>query len=204
MIKKVWIGSLCLVIIAAIYFLVISPDHPNLAGSPSTAALPQTSLEEGICRKLAASNGHCKRVFVYDADSRLAFAENSSGIVPMLTNNQFTKVKKILPALNFQEFREEKSGTGPITWRVENTIQKGYSLLYGFSRDEAKTIIINSEGNIQPNRFYVRDDLAGKGSGTGTAPLSVWYAALPKEKIKLPLKISVYNAKGQLINGGNE
>jgi hypothetical protein len=108
-------------------------------------------------------------------------------------NKGFTDLKKFIYAeMDFQEFNEEKEKRGPIDWRAKNNVQKDFSVIYGFAEDEAKTIDINSEGNRQPNRFFVRDNLW------------VWYVTLQTDKVKLPVKITVYDADGQIILQGNE
>lgn len=190
MTKKIVIASLCLGILVIIYLLTSRQTTP---AKPSISAVPTSSLEERICEKVKAQFGDCKRIILFDTSSNLVFAESSSGIIPVLTNKEFTDVKKfIYPEMDFQEFKEEKEERGPIDWRAKNNIQKDFSVIYGFAEDEAKTIVINSEGNIQPNRFFVRDNLW------------VWYVILQKDKVKLPVKITVYDAEGQIILQGNE
>ena len=188
--KKVLFTVLGLGLIMLIYFLFSRPASPV---KPDHVAIPTTSLEKSICKRVAAQFGDCKRILLYDAKSNLVFAENSSAIYPVLTNQEFTKFKKfIFPMLDFQEFREEKTERGPIDWRAKSNLQKNLSIIYGFAEDDAKTIVINSEGNIQPSRFFVRDNLW------------VWYVTIPKDEIKLPVKVTVYNANGQIIYGGNQ
>ncbi|MED1469223.1 hypothetical protein [Bacillus salipaludis] len=191
--NKFLITALCLGIIVVIYFFAsrpTSPTKPTISTSPN---VPGTSLEGRICEKVSVQFGDCERILLFDTNSNLVFVESSSGIIPVLTNKGFTDFKKfIYPMLDFQEFNEEKDENGPIDWRVKNNVQKNFSVIYGFARDDAKTIIINSEGNIQPNRFFVRDNLW------------VWYVTFQKDKVKLPVKVTVYDADGQIIFGGNE
>lgn len=197
--KKILLAVLCLGIIVVLYFSAFRPGS-----SPGSNSIPTTSLEEIICTKVAAKFGDCKKVILIDTDSNVAFAETGYGILPVLISKDHTEmVKMIYPELDFQEFREEKEETGPITWRVENNVQKDFSIIYGFARDNAKTIIINSEGNIQPNKFFVRDDLAGMSGGSGTGPLWVWYVTSKDEMIK-PADITVYGAGGNIIYGGSK
>ncbi|WP_243300423.1 hypothetical protein [Bacillus litorisediminis] len=191
--KKSLTAVLCLAIIAVIYFWTLrltSPTQPPILANP---AISTTSLEERICERVSAQFGDCKKILLFDADSKLVFAESSSGIIPVLTNKGFTDYKKfIYPMLDFQEFNEEKEERGPIDWRAENNVQKDLSVIYGFAEDDAKTIVINSEGNIQPNRFYVRDNLW------------VWYVTFQKDKVKLPVKVTIYGEDGQIIFGENQ
>jgi hypothetical protein len=187
--KNILIAALCIGIIVETYFLatrLISPTQPSIS---SNHLIPTVSLEKRICEKVSAQFGDCKKLLLYDTNSNLVFSESSSGIIPVLTNKEFTEFKKfIYPMLDFQEFKEEKEERGPIDWRVKNNVQKDLSIIYGFAEDKAKIIVINSEGNIQPNRFFVRDNLW------------VWYVTLHKEKAQLPVKVTVYDADGQIIN----
>lgn len=177
--KNILIAVLCLGVIVVIYFFASTPTSP---------IIPTTSLEKSICERISAQFGDCKQILLYDSKSNLVFAENSSGIIPVLTNKGFTDFKKIIyPEMDFQEFSEEKVERGPIDWRVNNKVSKDFSIIYGFAEDDAKTIVINSEGNIQPNRFFVRDNLW------------VWYITFQKDKVTLPVKVTVYDADGQII-----
>lgn len=183
--KKVILALLCAGLIAAIYFVASRPKQP--VDSPGSS-VPATSLEKEICEKLSAQNDSCKRFFLYDPDTRFVFVENSSGILPAFTNKEFTAFTKfIYPELNFQEFKEEASDRGPIIWQVNNKVQKNVSLIYGFATSEAKTIIINSEGNRQPHRVFVRDNLWA------------WYM-VTSNKVKLPVKATVYDENGKVIS----
>ncbi|MEH7749555.1 hypothetical protein V7659_31820, partial [Neobacillus drentensis] len=184
---------LCLGLGAVIYFLSSGPTFPTKPALSSKPTIPTTSLEESICERVKTEFGDCKKILLFDANSKLVFAENSTGIFPVLTNKEFTKFNKfIFPMMDFQEFKEEKVERGPIDWRAKNNVQKDFSVIYGFAGDDAKTIVINSEGNIQPNRFFVRDNLW------------VWYVTIQKDKVTLPVKVTVYDSNGQIIFGGNE
>ncbi|WP_066253933.1 hypothetical protein [Neobacillus drentensis] len=196
--KKIIIALLCLGLIVVLYFSAF-----RSGSRPDSNTIPTTSLEESICAKVEAQNEDCKKVILIDTVSNVAFVETEFGILPVLISKDHTKMVKMIPGLDFQEFREEKEENGPITWRVENNVQKDFSIIYGFARDKAKTIIINSEGNIQPNKFYVRDDLAGMSGGSGTAALWVWYITSKDEMIK-PADITVYGSDGHLIYGGSK
>ncbi|MGG1576222.1 hypothetical protein [Fictibacillus sp. NRS-1165] len=188
--SKKWLLAVLCIGIIAIYFFVSRPSSP---ASPAPPDIPATSLEEQVCQRVADQDGDCKGIRFFDADSHLVFAESSTGITPALTNNEFTEFRKfIFPMLNFQEFNEERGDRGPIIWQVKNKVQKNLSIIYGFAEDEAKTIVINSESNVQPNRFFVRDNLW------------VWYATFQKDNVKLPVKVTVYDAKGNIISRGNE
>jgi hypothetical protein len=195
--KKILIGLLCLSLIAFIYF---SASRPNPVSSPVPTPAPtpgSASLEEKICAKVSAQVGDCKKVILIDTNSNLAFVEVEWGIILVLISKDHTDIVKIISGLDFQEFREEKEETGPITWQAKN-VQKYFSVIFGFARNNAKTIIINSEGDVQPNKFFVRDDSAGMSGGPGTAALWVWYIT-SKDKVKLPLKVTVYDADGHDI-----
>lgn len=191
--KKILIAVLCLGLIVVIYFLASRPTKSTKPADSSIPIIPTTSLEERICEEVSAQFGDCKKILLFDTNSNLVFAESSSGIIPVVTNKGFTEFKKfIYPVLDFQEFNEEKEERGPLDWRAENNVEKNFSVIYGFAEDDAKTIVINSEGNIQPNRFFVRDNLW------------VWYVTFQRDKVKLPVKVTVYDANGQIIFGGNQ
>jgi len=190
---KILVSTLCLGIMAAIYFLASQQISPSKPPGSAKSTIPAVSLEERVCEKVSAQFNDCKKVLLFDADSHLVFAESSSGIILVLTNKEFTDFKKfIYPEMDFQEFREEKADRGLIDWRAKNSVQKDVSIIYGFADDDAKTIVITSEGNIQPNRFFVRDNLW------------VWYATFQKDTVKLPVRVNVYNADGQIIYGESE
>lgn len=190
--KKILIAVLCLGLAAVICFLALRPIESDHSTNSAINTIPATSLEESICKRVSAQFGDCKKILLYDTHSNLVFIESSTGIIPVLTNKGFTKFKKFIPIMDFQEFKEEKAERGPIDWRAKNNLQKDFSIIYGFAEDDAKTIVINSEGNIQPNRFFVQDNLW------------VWYVTFQKDKVKLPVKVTAYNANGQIIYGGNE
>ena len=162
-----------------IFVIYLIAMHPNPTKTVSIP--PTTSLEERVCEEVSVQFGDCKRILLYDAQSRIVFVENSSGIVPVLTNKEFTDFQKIIyPILEFQEFQEERQERSSITWQANNKLEKNFSIIYGFAEDNAKTIIITSEGNIQPNKFFLQDNLW------------VWYATFPKDNVKLPVEVDVY------------
>ncbi|WP_053362327.1 hypothetical protein [Bacillus sp. FJAT-27251] len=182
--KKIVIAVLCAGFILIISYFAFRPADP--AGT----RIPSASLEERVCKRVATQFGDCKRILLYDSDSKLVFAESSSGIIPVLTNKEFTDFEKFIsPMMDFQEFKEEKEERGAVDWRADNQVEEDYSVLYGFAEDEAKTIIITSEGDVQPNRFFVRDNLW------------VWYAVFNKDEVELPVKVAVYDGKGKKIDG---
>ncbi|WP_033829676.1 hypothetical protein [Bacillus andreraoultii] len=185
--KKMIIAAICFVVLVIICIWVLRPT------SPVNFTVPQPSLEKTVCDKVSAEIGDCKRILLFDRDSNLVFVEASEGIVPVRTNESFTKVQNIIfPIMDFAEFKEEHSDRGPIDWRVATDIDGKSSFIYGFAEDEAKTIVINREGKIQPNKFYIRDHL------------SVWYVLIDKPEITLPLDVSVYDNNGQKIDAGFE
>lgn len=187
--KNIIIGILLAGLAVSIFLYIYSPVKYTTSAIHS---VPTTSLEEKVCEEVIEISGDCKRILLYDANSHLVFAEGSTGIFPILTNEEFTDYKKFLNVMDFQEFNEEKVDRGPIDWRAANQIEKNFSVIYGFAEDKAKTIVINSEGNIQPSKFFVRDNLW------------VWYALFNKDKVKLPAEVTVYDEKGEIIYGGKD
>ncbi|MFS0862232.1 hypothetical protein [Fredinandcohnia sp. 179-A 10B2 NHS] len=183
MIKNSLIAVLCVALITVVYFWGPRPTKPV------NFTVPTASLEENICEKAATQFGDCEKVLLFDSDSNLVFAESSLGIVPALTNKDFTQFEKFIPMMDFQEFEEEAEDRGPIDWRVANKIREDLSIIYGFAEDDAKTIILTSEGNVQPNKFYVRDNLW------------VWYTTVEKEKVEVPVEVTVYDENGKIVYG---
>lgn len=189
--KKYLVALLCLGLIVIIYIFVASPSPaptPVATPAPTPGSI---SLEDKICAAVSAHYGDCKKVIFTDMNSNIAFAEIDSGIVPVLFSKDHTEVIKMINSLDFQEWKEERGDRGPIGWQVRNNVQKDFSMISGFAEDDAKTIIINSEGDIQPNKFFVRGNLW------------VWYIT-SKDKITLPVKVTVYDANGYIIFGGNK
>ncbi|MBG9549264.1 hypothetical protein [Cytobacillus firmus] len=174
--KKSLLAALSLGLLFAVVYSLASHTE-----EPAKPAIPAVSLEKSICERVSEQFGEdCQRILLFDPHSRLVFAETNSGIIPVLTNQEFTEFKKfIYPMMDFQEFSEEKTDRGPIDWRADKKSEKDFSIIFGFAEDDAKTIIINSEGNIQPSRFLVRDNLW------------VWYAVFEKDEIKLPVEVTV-------------
>ncbi|KKK38229.1 hypothetical protein WQ57_10550 [Mesobacillus campisalis] len=184
MTKKIVIAVFCTGFVLVISFFALRPTEP--AGT----IIPDLSLEERVCERVTAQFGDCKRILLYDSYSKLVFAESSSGIIPVLTNKEFTDFKKFIsPMMDFQEFKEERVERGPVDWRADNQVEGDFSVLYGFAEDEAKTIVLTSEGHVQPNRFFVRDNLW------------VWYAVLKKDEVEMPVKVTVYDGNGKMIYG---
>ncbi|MBM7690802.1 hypothetical protein JOC77_000205 [Peribacillus deserti] len=176
--KKLLVALLCLGFIVVIYF------------SASRPASPAASFEERICVRVSSQFGDCKKIAFIDKKSNLVFAESSSGIIPILTNKRFTEIEKfIYPMLDFEEFKEEKQERGPLSWQAKNNVQKDFSMIIGFANEDVKTIIIHSGGDIQPKKFFVRDNLW------------VWYVTFHKDKVKLPVKVTAYDTNGHIIFG---
>lgn len=184
--KKSLLAVLSLGLILAVVYLLASRT-----AEPAKPVIPAVSMEKSICEKVSEQFGEdCERILLFDPHSRLVFAEINSGIIPVLTNQEFTEFKKfIYPMMDFQEFSEEKGDRGVIDWRADKKSEKDFSIIYGFAEEDAKTIVINSEGNIQPSRFWVRDNLW------------VWYAVFEKDEIKLPVEVTVYDAEGRIVKG---
>lgn len=182
--KKSFIAALCIGLLFGLALFIFQ------SMKPTTSPIPTTSLETNICEKIKAQFGDCKRILLVDTDSDLAFAETSSGIVPVWLNEELTDLKKVItPMMDFQEFKEERGDRGPIDWRAN--VDDDFSVIYGFAEDAAKTIVINNADNVQPNRFYVREDMY------------VWYATF-HEKVPLPVETTVFDEIGQILSGERE
>ncbi len=144
---------------------------------------------ESICERLAEQYGDCEKIIFIDGTSNLVFADSEIGIIPVLMSKGFTEIEKVINPLYYQEYREENK---PMSWQATRKLQKDLSLISGFSSDDAKTIIINSEGNIQPNRIFIRDDLW------------FWYVTIPKNEVILPVDVTAFDVNGQMIFGRDE
>lgn len=168
-------------------------DRMDTDAEPAAAPVPKpgsAALEDEIAEKVTAHYGEESKVIFIDTAANLAFIESKEGILPVLISDDHTKmVKMIHPIHSFQEWGEEQGERGPIGWRVENEVQKEFSVISGFAVNEAKTIILNSEGNQVPSKFRISEDLW------------VWYMT-SKEPISLPVKLTVYDGTGRVIKGG--
>lgn len=188
-IKWIFVWILFLIAAAGIVFLSVRTDSSE---TPVPAPAPKpgsVSLEDEIAEKVTAHYGEKSEVIFIDTAANLAFTESKEGILPVLISEDHTKmVKMIHPILSFQEWGEEEEERGPIGWRAENKVQKGFSVISGFADDHARTIILNSEGDQVPSKFRIRKNLW------------VWYLT-SKEPISLPVKLTVYDGKGSIIKG---
>lgn len=151
---------------------------------------PSPSMEEKVCAKLTAQYGQdCKKVIFIDGNLHLVFAEDDSGIMPVLMDKGFTEIIKLIHPLDFQEYKEHNRS---IIWQADNKLQRDLSMIIGFASNDAKSIIINSEEGIQPNKFFVRDNLW------------FWYVTFNKNKITLPVDVTAYDEKGHIVYSSNE
>ncbi|RST76098.1 hypothetical protein D4T97_004725 [Siminovitchia acidinfaciens] len=149
---------------------------------------PGPSLEEKICARLTAQYGDCQNIIFFDGHSNLVFAESDLGIMPVLMDKELTEIVKVIHPLDFQEYKEHNR---PIAWQADNNLQKDLSMISGFADNTAKTIIINSEGGVQPNKFFIRDNLW------------FWYVTF-KNKVILPADVTAYDEKGDIVYSGDE
>lgn len=153
--KKLLIAALCLVSIVLIYFLAFRPTNPTNPTSPTSPTKPAisdpptTSLEERVCGKVSTQFGDCKKILLFDANSNLVFAESSSGIIPVLTNKEFTDFKKfIYPEMNFQEFFSIFFIGSPFSMAVKMIFSKSFPV----GNSSIKFVPIQSF--VTPNIFF--------------------------------------------------
>ena len=78
--------------------------------------------------------------------------------MPVLTNDDFTKIEKTLNPLYYQEYKEEIGDRGPLSWQVNNKIENDFSMVADLVGDKVKTFVINSEDNTMPKK--TRDNLS--------------------------------------------
>lgn len=172
--KKILLTILSLAFIAVISFLVLRPE---------------TSSEEEICVQASKQFDLSSQLRFMDVSANIAFCESESGVMPVLTNKEFTKVKNAFHELDFQEFNEEKVDRGLISWQADQAPKEKFAMISGFANDEIKSIIINSENNVQPNRFLIRDNLW------------FWYFTTEKEKVNMPIEVTAFDEEGHVIAG---
>ncbi|PKR84412.1 hypothetical protein [Heyndrickxia camelliae] len=193
MMKKLLLAIFGLVLIVALYFTVMRPtteakEKTNItAENNTTIKVSPTNFEKKLCAQLSKQSDVPAKIEFIDVKSKLVFCKNDIGVMPVLTNKDFTKVKKAFHALDFQEFKEELAERGYITWQADSVPKEKFSMLSGFATDKVKSIRINSEKNIQPNRILIRKNLW------------FWYATFPKAKVNMPIKVTSYDAKGKIL-----
>lgn len=188
--KKMFLGFLGIGMIIILYFLIINTK--DFGGKITNDSITKETLQKRFCETLAKQYGDCKRVVELDRDLNVFFAEGEIGIIPVLTNKDFTKMIKTMNVVSYQEFKEEKGDRLPYGWQVHNNIAKDVSMISGLASSDVKKMVINSEGNITPNIIPVQDNV------------SFWYVVLKKDKVHVPVKITVYDKEDKIIYGGNE
>jgi len=191
--KKLLLALLGLALIVLLYFTVLRPattpkEKTNTAEERNTTIeVSPTSFEGKLCAQLSSQSDVPAKIDFIDVKSNLVFCKNDIGFMPVLASKDFTDVKKAFHALDFQEFREELDERGYITWQADSVPKENFSMLSGFATDKVKILIINSEKNIQPNRFFIRDNLW------------FWYVTFPKAKVNMPIKVTSYDEKGNIL-----
>jgi len=198
MYKKLFFILLGLVLIALICFTVwnrtAAPKEriSTFEKNNSAIEVSPTKFEDKFCAQLSSSSDVPAKIVFIDVKSKLVFCENNIGVMPVLANKEFTDFKRALGTLDLQEFGEELVEKGYISYAVDSLPNENFSMISGFATDKVKTIVINSEGNIQPNRFIIGDNLW------------FWYATFHKEKVNMPPKVTSYDAKGHKLTDVDE
>ncbi|MGV3464026.1 MAG: hypothetical protein ACO1OT_01875 [Heyndrickxia sp.] len=193
MMKKLLLALLGLGLIVLLYFTVLRPANTpkketNTPEERNATIEESPTIYEGkLCAQLSNQSDVPAKIEFIDVKSNLVFCKNDIGFMPVLTNKDFTDVKKAFHALDFQEFKEELVERGYITWQADSVPKENFSMLSGFATDKVKTLVINSEKNIQPNRFFIRDNLW------------FWYVTFPKAKVNMPIKVTSYDEKGNIL-----
>lgn len=198
MMKKLLIALLGIGLIVLLYFTVLHPattpkEKTNTTEESKTSIEGSPTIYEGkLCAQLSSQSDVPAKIVFIDVKSNLVFCKNDIGVMPVLTNKDFTEVTKAFHALDFQEFKEELVERGYITWQADSVPKEKFSMLSGFATDKVKTLIINSEKNIQPNRFFIHDNLW------------FWYVTFPKAKVNMPIKVTSYDAEGNNLTEVDE
>ncbi|MCJ7842512.1 hypothetical protein MUB24_16740 [Lederbergia sp. NSJ-179] len=171
--KKLLVTILSLAFVAVFFFLVLRTE---------------TNPEEEICALASKQFDLSSQLRFMDVSANIVFCESESGVMPVLTNKEFTKVKNAFHELDFQEFNEEKVERGLISWQADQFPNEKFAMISGFANDEVKAIIINSENSVQPNRFLIRDNLW------------FWYFTTEKEKVNMPIEVTAFDEEGHVIS----
>ncbi|MBT2759110.1 hypothetical protein J7E71_24875 [Mesobacillus foraminis] len=133
---------------------------------------------------ISKQHGECRNVHYIDRHAHLVFYEGESGLMTVLTNNKFSKIKSVMSTLDFTQLKEFRE---PVLWKAHYEPQEKFSMIIGVSTSEVKTISIASEHDIQPKRIKIHDHLW------------VWYSIFENCELNKPIKINAYDENGKLI-----
>ncbi|WP_096153285.1 MULTISPECIES: hypothetical protein [Bacillus] len=144
------------------------------------------SLEKMLCSQIIKEDSECLKIFHVDNQSNLVVYQNNTHIMIARMNESYSKVENLSGGVGFQSFKETGDS---FLWQGSEYSTDESPKIYGLARDEVKSIIIESEGNKQPNRIYVGDGI------------SLWYVELTdSNRLNLPITIKAYDEKGELLN----
>jgi hypothetical protein len=169
--KKSVVAFLSLGIILVISYLFLITD---------------ASFEDRICDKITEKDNGCFKVYHVDVDSKLIFYQNNAGLMYAMTNDGLTKVKSVN---GYLDFNWENEIDEPLIWGGTENPQDNFSIIWGFSNNKVKSIIIKSEDNLQPNKIKIRENLW------------LWYVDFNDSKLNKPIMITAYDEKGNLLYG---
>lgn len=142
------------------------------------------SVQEKICKVLKKADFGCEEVFHIDLQTNLVFYQNDTNLMFAMIEDTINKVRHVSGFINLDGF---KNAGAIFDWHGTESESEDHYILYGLASDEVKSIIIESEGNTQPNKIYI-----GEG-------IWLWYLVL-ESKMKMPIIIKALDENGNLLN----
>ena len=147
---------------------------------------PAQSFEDTLCNRIVKLDSACSKVFYVDNQSNLVIYQNDSYIRVAKMNESLSKVEELAGGFNLHTFLNAGDF---LNWSGNEYSSGEPPVISGLARYDVKSIIIESEGNIQPNKIYVGDGIW------------FWYVELiDSEKMNLPITIKAYDEKGEQLN----
>lgn len=140
------------------------------------------SFEERVCNEIVKFDNDCEKIYHVDLDSKIIFYKNNSGIMFARTDDNLLDVVEVHGKLS-----SELIGSSSKTFEWLGNSSSNFSIIWGFHRNEIRTILINSENNTQPNRIKIGENLW------------LWYSVFNKDELNMPIKVTAYDNEGKII-----
>ena len=157
-----------------------------IVGVMSFFMSPAQSFDDTLCNRIAKLDSACSKVFYVDYQSNLVIYQNDSYIRLAKMNESFSKVEELAGGFNLHTFLNTADF---LNWTGNEYSSGEPPVISGLAKYDVKSIIIESEGNIQPNKIYVGDGIW------------LWYVELiDSEKLNLPILIKAYDKNGEQLN----
>ena len=143
-------------------------------------------FEDKLCNQIAKLDSACSKVFYVDNQSNLVIYRNDSYLMLAKMNESLSKVEDLAGGVDLQSFL---NASDFLIWKGNEYSSGESPMISGLARYDVKSIIIESEDNIQPNKIYVGDGIW------------FWYVELiDSEKLNLPITIKAYDKNGEQLN----